>query len=566
MALLCVDAGVAAAQDTASIPCIGQPIHAVIVHASAPTAAALRRIPVLANIAAATHVTTHREIIERFLLLHAGDQCEELRRMESERILRAQPFLADASVTAIRSQGGAASGEVDLLVETTDEVAFVFEGTIGGGSPFARFVRFGNANVSGQGVYMAGDWRSGGAYRDGYGGRYVDNQLLGRPYTLILDGRRLPLGSEWETQATHPFYTDIQRIAWQARAGAHDDYVQFGNDRNSSHGLRLARNYFDVGGLVRLGPPGRLSLFGASFSGDDERPGTTPVLITKGGFAPDTGSALAQQFVDHRIARVNMLWGVRDIGFRRVRGFDALTATQDLPIGFQFGTLFGRSLSVLGSRDDDVFMSGDLYIGAATRTTALRVQLVGEGRRDNSVGRWDGMLAFGRVIEYLKISPRNTTTGSLEFSGGWRQRVPFRLTLSDPSGGVHGFSGSVTPGGQRIVGRFEHRTFIARPHRLGDLGVAGFIESGRLWAGDIPYGSNTSPRTSVGVSLLAAVPPASPRMWRVDLAFPINPEARGRHVELRVSNGDRSAFALPEPGDVRGTREPSVPPSLFRWP
>ncbi|HEU4787377.1 MAG TPA: hypothetical protein VFS57_08220, partial [Gemmatimonadaceae bacterium] len=430
MALLCVDAGAAAAQDTASIPCIGQPIHAVIVHASAPTAAALRRVPVLANIAAATHVTTHREIIERFLLLHAGDQCEDLRRMESERILRAQPFIADASVTAIPAQG--ASGQVDLVVETTDEVAFVFEGTIGTGSPFARFVRFGNANVSGQGVYMAGDWRSGGAYRDGYGARYVDNQLLGRPYTLILDGRRLPLGSEWETQAAHPFYTDIQRIAWQARAGAHDDYVQFGNDENSSHGLRLARNYFDVGGLVRLGPPGRLSLFGASFSGDDERPGTTPVLITKSGFAPDTGSALGQQFVDHRIARVNMLWGVRDIGFQRVRGFDALTATQDLPIGFQFGTLFGRSLSVLGSRDDDVFMSGDLYIGAATRTSALRVQLAGEGRRDNSLGQWDGMLAFGRVIEYLKVSPRNTTTGSLEFSGGWRQRVPFRLTLSDP--------------------------------------------------------------------------------------------------------------------------------------
>jgi hypothetical protein len=560
--LLAIGAGAASAQDTASIPCVGQRIRSVVVRASAPTAAYLRRIPVLAKVAAATHVTTHKHIIEQFLLLHAGDRCQELRRVESERILRAQPFLADASVYAVPAD----PDQVDLVVETTDEVAVVLEGTVSGGAPFARFVRFGNSNVSGQGIYLAGDWHSGGAFRDGFGARYADNQVLGRPYTLSVEGRRLPLGSEWETQAAHPFYTDIQRIAWQARVGAHDDYVQFANDEHSSHGIRLARNYFDIGGIVRLGPPGRLSLFGASFSGDDERPGTHPVLITDHGFAVDTGPALAQTFAAHRIARVNLLWGVRDIGFRRVRGFDALTATQDFPVGFQFGTEFGRSLSVLGSRDDDIFMSGDLYAGAVGRRTGLRAQLVGEGRRDNSMGEWDGLLAAGRVTEYVKFSPRHTTLASLEFSGGWRQRVPFRLTLSDPIGGVHGYAGSDTPGGQRLVGRFEHRVFVARPHGLGDLGIGGFVESGRLWAGDVPYGENTSPRTSVGLSVLAAVPPASSRMWRVDLAFPVNPEQRGRHVELRVSNVDRTAFVMQEPSDVRVTREPSVPVSVFHWP
>lgn len=561
-ALLSMPVGAAAAQDTASIPCIGQRIRSVVVRASAPTAAYLRRVPILAKIAAATHVTTHQQVIERFLLLHAGDHCEELRRLESERILRAQPFLADASVYAVP----AAPGQVDLVVETTDEIAVVLEGTLSGGAPFARYVRFGNSNVSGEGMYLAGEWRSGGAFRDGYGARFVDNQLLGRPYTLTVDGRVLPLGSEWEMQATHPFYTDIQRAAWQMRAGARDDYVQFANDENSNHGIRLARNFFDVGGIVRIGPPGRLSLFGASLSGDDERPANMPVLITDHGFAPDTGPPLTQQFVAHRIARVNLLWGVRDIGFRRVRGFDALTANQDFPVGFQYGTEFGRSLSVLGSRDDDIFMSGDLYAGAVGRTNGLRAQFVGEGRRDNSNGDWDGLLAAGRVTEYVKIWPRHTTLASVEFSGGWRQRVPFRLTLSDPIGGVRGYAGSDTPGGQRVVGRFEHRTFLARPHGLGDLGVGGFVESGRLWAGDVPYGANTPPRTAIGVSLLAAVPPASPRMWRVDLAFPLNPEQRGRHLELRLSNVDRTAFVLQEPSDVRGAREPSVPVSVFHWP
>ena len=219
-ALLSTFAGAASAQDdTASVPCIGQRIRSVIVHASAPTAAYLRRVPILAKIAAATHVTTHTEVIERFLLLHAGDRCDELRRIESERILRVQPFLADASVYALP----AGIGQVDLVVETTDEVAVVLEGTLSGGAPFARFLRFGNSTVSGRGMYLAADWRSGGAYRNGYGARYVDNQLLGQPYVLSLEGRVLPLGSEWAIQSAHPYYTDIQRIAWQARLGAHDE-------------------------------------------------------------------------------------------------------------------------------------------------------------------------------------------------------------------------------------------------------------------------------------------------------------------------------------------------------
>ena len=176
------------------------------------------------------------------------------------------------------------------------------------------------------------------------------------------------------------------------------------------------------------------------------------MLVTNTGFAPDTGSQLVNRFVSHRIARANVLWGVRDIGFARVTGFDALTATQDLPIGFQLGTMFGRSLSVLGSRDDDIFMAGDLYIGAVGRNNALRFQLEGEGRRSNdNAGLWDGILTNARAVEYLKLAVGNTATASVEFSGGWRQRIPFNLTLSDPDGGVRGYAASNTPGGQRFV-------------------------------------------------------------------------------------------------------------------
>jgi hypothetical protein len=511
---------------------------------------------------AAVHTTTNPDLIRRFMLLRAGDACDELRRAESERILRAQPFIAEASVRVVPSD----SGGVIIDVQTADEISFVVGAAGGKGTPPLRFVRLGDANISGEGIYAAADWRDGGGFRNGYGGRLVDNQLLGNPYIFVAEGHVTPLGSNWSTEATHPFYTDVQRIAWRARVGADDDYVQYENDINSSHAIRLTRNFFDVGGLVRLGPPGRLSLFGASISGDDDRPGDSEVLITAHGFAPDADSSLLGRWVPHRIARANLLWGVRDIGFRPVVGFDALTATQDLPIGFQLGSVFGRSLSVLGSRDDDVFMAGDLYVGAVGRNNALRVQMQAEARHSNDANAWDGILTTARALQYYKLTPTTTSTLSLEFSGGWRQRIPFSLSFSDPDGGLRGYSASNTPGAERFVARFDNRMFVGRPYNLGDLGVGAFAEAGRMWAGDIPFGVNTPVRSSVGVSLLGNVPARSARMWRIDLAYALTPEANGHRFELRLSNADATRFFLAEPSDIGATRERTVPSSVFRWP
>jgi hypothetical protein len=550
------------AQDTATVLCAGQRITDVVVRTSAPTTAVLRRVPVMANVVAAVHTTTNPDLVRRFMLLGPGDNCDELRRAESERLLRAQPFIAEASIRTVQNR----DGSVFLDVRTSDEVALVFDVAIGQGKPPLRAIRVGDANLSGEGIYLAGDWRDGWPFRNGYGVRYVDNQLLGRPYLFTVDTHQNPLGDNWLVDFMHPFYTDIQRIAWRAQAGGRDDYVQFMNDINSSHAITIDRNYFDVGGIVRVGPPGHLSLFGASVSGDDERPGSRQELVTAKGFAPDTSTVLLNRYVPHRIARINTILGIRDIGFARVRGFDALTATQDLPVGFQLGSLIGKSASLLGSRDNDVFMAGDAYLGAVGPTSAFRFQAYGEGRYDNANSDWDGLLTAARAVGYLKFTPINTTTLSLEFSGGWRQRIPFNLTLSDAEGGVRGYSSSSTPGGQRFVARLDDRLFVARPYGIGDLGLGAFVEGGRLWAGDVPYGVNTPFRSSVGISLLGSAPVASARLWRMDLAFALTPEPGGHRVELRFSNTNKTTFFLAEPGDIRATRESTVPASVFRWP
>jgi hypothetical protein len=116
------------------------------------------------------------------------------------------------------------------------------------------------------------------------------------------------------------------------------------------------------------------------------------------------------------------------------------------------------------------------------------------------------------------------------------------------------------------VTRLENRQFLGRPFNLADIGVGAFVDAGRMWAGDIPYGVNTPVRSSVGISLLGTAPPASARLWRIDFVMARNPEKGGHRFELRMSSMDKTKFFLPEPTDIERIRERTVPSSVFRWP
>jgi hypothetical protein len=542
------------------IACAGQPINDIVIYADAPTVASLTRYPRLAAVARAVHATTRTELIRRFLLLDRGDPCAELRRAESERILRAQPFIAEAEVFAVANE----EGGVDLEVRTSDEAAIVFAAGLRASTPHMTSLLLGNANLGGEGVYSTLSWRDGDGFRDGIGLRLIDHQFIGRPWIFGVQGERASLGGSWRVEGAHPFLTDLQRVAWRVRMGRGNGYVQLLQPDGTQPSVAIQRGFFDVGGIVRMGNPGRLNLFGFSFTGLQETPGNR-LTMPESGVVRDLGP-VPTPFVAHRIVRANALVGVRDITFARLEGLDALTAAQDVPIGFQLGTLLGRSLPIPGEREDeDVFLAGDLYVGATAGISTTRLQLQGEGRRPIGTHMWDGVIATGRLTHYLRFTPRHRNQMVVEFSGAYRQRTPFQLLLGVPEGGVRGYENSYYAGGQRLVARTEERYALGNVLGIADAGFALFGDVGRQWRGDVPFGVTTSVKASVGVSLLAAIPPKSARVWRADLAFPLNGGANARWT-LSFTNADRTAFVFRNARDVAEGREITVPSSIFAWP
>jgi hypothetical protein len=131
--------------------------------------------------------------------------------------------------------------------------------------------------------------------------------------------------------------------------------------------------------------------------------------------------------------------------------------------------------------------------------------------------------------------------------------------------GVRGYENSTYAGGQRLVARAEHRYTYGRFLKLADVGAAVFVDAGRQWAGDVPFGVTTPVKSSLGISLLATVPPRSARLWRADLAVPLNRGA-GAAWTVRFTNADRTAFVVRDARDVAVGRELTVPSSIFAWP
>lgn len=560
--LLCVGAATASAQGPGSGPCRGQRIDSIAVFAEAPTVTGLQRVPFVGSVVRTTHVITRRAVVRGYLLFEVGDRCTELRRRESERILRAQPFLADADIVAVPNRRGG----ITVEVRTIDEASLILSGSLGSGAPSVRSVRGGSANLAGLGIATSLAWRHEPVLEDRLDFRFTHFQFGGQPYVLTAATLSDPLGHDNRGELTLPFRTDLQRYAWRTYYGESRNHALFIERDSGRLALGFGRQFAEAGFIGRVGPPGRLSLFGLSVTNERSWPDSAPKRIDETGFHPDTAFELVDRFQETRVARVNALLGVRGIRFVRARGLDALRGSQDLPLGLQFGTLVGRGVPILNASTNDLFVASDLYLAFGTPRMVYRLQLQGEGRRAQETGQWDGLVGSGRLIGYARVGDRRTRTLSLEWAGTSRVLVPHALSLGVPDGGIRGFRNANAIGGRRAIARFSEQVYVGAPFSFGDFGFAIFTDAGQLWRGDLPYGVGTPIRSSAGASLLLAVPMRSTRMWRLEFAAPLNREPGTSQFELRLSHSDRTSFFWREPPDVDAARARAVPASIYNWP
>ena len=177
IAVLLLACSTAIAPASAQTLCDGKKVSAVMIQRSERTIMDKARAPGWSRALLQPLLlgaTTRNGAIRPFLQLVEGGDCSERRRSESERVLRLQPYIADATVRTVDEP----DGRVRVEVETVDDLRPILG--LGLRGTKVSNAELGNSSVAGTGHLVAVNWRDGRVFRDGFGLRYTDYHFLGQ--------------------------------------------------------------------------------------------------------------------------------------------------------------------------------------------------------------------------------------------------------------------------------------------------------------------------------------------------------------------------------------------------
>jgi Omp85 superfamily domain len=514
------------------------------------------------------HVPTRESVIRRELLFREGDCYRPERLEDSERILRATSFIADADVFAVR-QG---DGSHHVIVETRDEWSTRLEPQLESGAFTGVELR--EDNLMGRGHRVSAFVKEYEGERI-FGAGVATRQFLGTHLDAELGVAKTTVGVSVTQRLAWPFRGEAGRFAFRQQFEHLARNFEFFVPREGG-GLdrRLfeeERTSFEVGGVVRLGRRGNLSLFGAAVAG--ERIAYPRERLVPEEDTPLVGPGERVEGLDSvSNVRLVFLAGQRNVFFDRRRALDAVRGAEDVRLGVEAELGIGRSLTMF-SDDDDVAVdfgfsaAGDLPGGILG---GMRVLV--EGKRDLAAGAerdWRDILGQVDAWAYWRPSPesRHTWVAAVRGVGGWETTVPFQVTLGNRAG-LRGYDRHTHAGERRVVGTLEHRAYLGWPYpRLFDLGSAVFVDAGRTWAGEGAFGESSPLQASAGVGLRLAFPPGSRQTYRLDVAIPVAPDFRAGQVQISLGVGQAvGRGVVDDDRQLRRSSRRAVSASLFSYP
>ena len=498
----------------------------------------------LFSFANALHVTTRPSFIRRELLFAEGDCYDPEILAESGRVLRAYGFFDDATLTARELEEG--SWEVAVLTRDQWTTKFDLGVAFDQGLQLER-LQLAEENLLGRGLLAQVFMRRRREQRDlGFGVR--DPRLLGTRADAALGLGRSRVGRFLDAGITYPFVSEAGKWAFRSTVSGRDEVFAYstGTLAGATHVLLPLRvSAGELSLARRFGEPGSLVAFGVGVSHDElvrsaYEGGVEVVTDSEFGdaaSAPDSvAAAVRGRLVPYAVTRVNLMVSSRNLRFERATGLDALRGEQDVALGLDVGATLGRSVGAWPSGEpsaDDTFLRFGLASGWKLGGSYFFFDARAQGRRveaASDTAAWRDLLGELDLLAYLR-APVSTFLLRASASGGRGHHVPFQLTLGGREG-LRGLREEAFPGSDRLLFSAESRIAFDLTDFI-DTGITLFADAGRMWGGDVPYGTDSDWRTSVGAGIRLGFPAGTPRVARIDVAFPLG--VGGASPVLRIT-------------------------------
>jgi hypothetical protein len=472
--------------------------------------------------AARLHVETRGSVIRKFLLFREGDAYSPERLEETERNLRAQHYLKSASVTAQPPHDGV----VDVLVSTQDAWTIAPEtqaGSKGGTSTYGATISEGNLLGLGKEISVGWDkevdrTRIAFDYADPMIFRDYWNAHVTYGHTSDGNDHRLALRRPFYSFST-PWATEMSFLGFRR-----DDRLYTESFTTAVFAHEMRRAVASWGWAIN--PSDKVAnriVTGLRF--DRDRFSETFAAFTP---PPDRDYRYLFARFDHAESSfVKMDFVNKDVRF------------EDFNLGRQYSVEAAVSPRITGAPVNSGYTSVSFSDGISTGPTGFVLHSASvQSRFDGGV---QNAIVQGSIYGVKRTGDRHPSTfvGRIAINNGWRLDGEDQF-FADGVTGLRGYRTYAFSGSRSIVINAEQRLYLGRELlQLYSPGIVAFADAGNATYGGLRDLMRL--KIDVGVGIRIGLPRTPKNLFRLDLAYALNRDPRGKRG-LLVSFSSGQAF------------------------
>ncbi len=454
------------------------------------------------------HIETREDVVRKQLLLREGDTYEPRKIRESERLLRGNAYLFDATITEAPGEGGT----VDLKVTTRDVWTLTpnFSVSRSGGENTTEY-GIEELNLAGTGS-MVGLVRTEDVDRDSNIVQFANRHLGSHWLSLNLLFADSSDGSTQLLEFARPFYALDTRRAGGVRL-LDDDRVESVYELGEQVAeYRKEQSFLSLfGGWSRGLRNGWVSRWSVGLTYDDTA------------FAdPEMPDLPVVRPADRKLVYPFIAYERLEDKFSTTHNLESIEKTEDFFLGTRFTGRLGWASPGMGADRGALIYAATLDLGFGQPSD--KMLLLGSrmnGRLEDSGVQ--NLLVNLNARYYKRQSNKRAFSVTLAGATSSNLDLDNPLELGGDSG-LRGYPLRYQRGESRLLLTLEQRYYTDwYPFRLLRVGGAVFADVGRTW-GRNPFGADsTGWLKDVGIGLRLVPTRGSPnKVYHIDLAFPLD--------------------------------------------
>ncbi len=478
----------------------------------------------LGRLANRLHASTREAVIRRTLLFAEGDRVRSRRIYETERLLRALPFLKDARIDPVVEPGGAIVARVRVRDAWTTQVSAGFS-SVGGQKSMNLGVD--EMNLLGQGKSLGVDVAKDHE-RTAWGITYMDPQVLGSRWRLMLQNRYLSDGSARAFTLERPFFaldtpwsTSVSMAQKRTSIYLYDQGVQAFQAPFVQDQVRWVGE-----GAFHL-TEDRVWRAGLLLDRQDTHYGD----ITESGTG---GSLRAPTLVNRRLRGVGLTLSTQEDAFDTFQDLQGMDTPEDYNMAWIGRLEAGAYLRGLGSTVAAPFFRIQVSSGWSSAPENLSLFTMAVSGRLPRTGLENGQFNAS-MVQYLKLTPHQVLAGLVAVDVG-RRLDPENWYYLGGDQGMRGYPNFLHPGDARWLVSCDYRLLTEqRWWGIVRLGFNAFVDAGGVRQLDGQGWSKVYSDVGVGLRL-GNLKSSLGRVILFSVAMPLNREPYQSRVQFTIGN------------------------------